>query len=116
MLTDDRPEFGHSRIGRDLDPSTYRDFQNNYGLSRTALFNQVEASLRRLQTDYIDLLQLHRLDRGVDKEEVLLTSPANSAFDSKVDTKSFFLDYGCASRSCQVWKGPLHWCIVYARR
>jgi aryl-alcohol dehydrogenase-like predicted oxidoreductase len=70
MLTDDRPEFGCSRIGRSLDASTYRDFQNNYGLSRTALFNQVEASLKRLQTDYIDVLQLHRLDRTVDEREV----------------------------------------------
>ncbi|PCG89496.1 Aldo/keto reductase [Penicillium occitanis (nom. inval.)] len=73
MLTDDRSQFGQSRIGRALDPSTYRDFQNNYGLSRTAIFNQVEASLRRLQTAYIDLLQIHRLDRGVDKEEIMTT-------------------------------------------
>ncbi|KAL7940460.1 Aldo/keto reductase [Trichoderma barbatum] len=72
MLTDDRPEFGCSRIGRGLDASAYRDFQNNFGLSRTAIFNQVEASLRRLQMDYIDVLQLHRLDRGVDKEEIMI--------------------------------------------
>lgn len=70
MLTDNRPELGYSRIGRGLDASTYRDFQSNFGLSRTAIFNQVEASLRRLQMDYIDVLQLHRLDRSVDKEEV----------------------------------------------
>jgi aryl-alcohol dehydrogenase-like predicted oxidoreductase len=39
-----------------------RDYVNQSGLSRQAIFNQVEGSLKRLDTDYIDLLQIHRGD------------------------------------------------------
>lgn len=35
---------------------------NRTGLSRAALFNAVDKSLERLQTSYIDVLQIHRLD------------------------------------------------------
>ncbi|KAJ3010742.1 hypothetical protein NUW54_g2387 [Trametes sanguinea] len=39
-----------------------RDFVNQGGLSRAAIFNQVEASLKRLNTTYIDVLQVHAFD------------------------------------------------------
>lgn len=39
-----------------------RDYVNQDGLSRAGIFNAVEASLRRLDTPYIDLLQIHRFD------------------------------------------------------
>jgi aryl-alcohol dehydrogenase-like predicted oxidoreductase len=39
-----------------------RDYVNQAGLSRQAIYNQVNASLARLDTDYIDLLQIHRAD------------------------------------------------------
>ncbi|KLO10725.1 Aldo/keto reductase [Schizopora paradoxa] len=39
-----------------------RDFVNQSGLSRAAIFNAVDASLSRLRLSYIDLLQIHRFD------------------------------------------------------
>jgi len=39
-----------------------RDYVNQSGLSRAAIFNAVDASLARLETPYIDLLQIHRAD------------------------------------------------------
>jgi aryl-alcohol dehydrogenase-like predicted oxidoreductase len=44
---------------------------NGSGLSRGAIMTQVEASLRRLGTDYIDLYQIHRFDPAVPIEETM---------------------------------------------
>jgi aryl-alcohol dehydrogenase (NADP+) len=44
---------------------------NSVGLSRKAILAEVDQSLRRLGTDFIDLYQIHRLDRATPMEELL---------------------------------------------
>jgi len=44
---------------------------NGHGLSRKAIFQEIDASLRRLGTDYVDLYQIHRWDPETPIEETL---------------------------------------------
>lgn len=44
---------------------------NGAGLSRRAIFAEIDNSLRRLGTDYVDLYQIHRWDYGTPIEETL---------------------------------------------
>src|ERR1700748_3654286 len=48
-----------------------RDEPNGQGLSRKEIFNELEQSLRRLGTDYVDLYQIHRWDYTTPIEETL---------------------------------------------
>src|SRR5712672_3382359 len=50
---------------------TMRPDPNGRGLSRKAILCEIDASLRRLGTDYVDLYQIHRWDNGTRIEETL---------------------------------------------
>jgi len=49
------------------------DGPNGQGLSRKAIMHEVDASLKRLETDYIDLLYIHRWDYDTPIEETMRT-------------------------------------------
>jgi len=47
------------------------EYANEGGLSRKHIFDAVDASLERLQTPYMDVLQIHRLDQETPKAEIM---------------------------------------------
>jgi len=51
--------------------SVMRDEPNGRGLSRKSIFYELDQSLRRLGTDYVDLYQTHRWDYATPIEETL---------------------------------------------
>jgi aryl-alcohol dehydrogenase-like predicted oxidoreductase len=48
-----------------------KDYVNHGGLSRQAIFQACDASLKRLDTPYIDLYQIHRFDNDTPIEETM---------------------------------------------
>jgi len=59
--------------GTIIAPKTLEDYSyvNQKGLSRKHIFESVAASLKRLQLDYIDVLQCHRFDPDTPIEETM---------------------------------------------
>ena len=50
-----------------------RGGENSRGLSRKHILHAIDASLQRLGTDYVDVYQIHRLDRVTPMEEIIDT-------------------------------------------
>jgi 1-deoxyxylulose-5-phosphate synthase len=48
-----------------------RETRNGGGLSRVAIMHEIDASLKRLGTDYVDLYQIHRFDPRTPVEETM---------------------------------------------
>jgi len=68
---------------------------NQWGLSRKNIFDSVKASLKRLDVEYIDVLQCHRFDKNVDIPEIM------KALDDVV--KSGMVRY-IGMSSCWAWQ------------
>jgi aryl-alcohol dehydrogenase-like predicted oxidoreductase len=67
-------EVSHEHSSSKNHPSTIRcivQVLTNAGLSRAAIFNCVEATLRRLGTAYLDVLFIHRFDPSTPVEETM---------------------------------------------
>lgn len=54
---------------KDIDKTV--DYVNQRGLSRQGIFAAVDASLKRMGMEYIDLFQIHRFDKTVPVEETM---------------------------------------------
>ena len=65
---------GQRREGLEIFTKVYwptGDGPNDRGLSRKHIMESINGSLRRLQTDYVDLYQAHRFDRFTPLEETM---------------------------------------------
>ncbi|KDQ17445.1 hypothetical protein BOTBODRAFT_30240 [Botryobasidium botryosum FD-172 SS1] len=68
MVVAREPGANYYRDGLDPDEHGYI---NQHGLSRKHIFDSVKASLKRLQLDYVDVLQCHRFDYDTPIEETM---------------------------------------------
>ncbi|KAK7928924.1 aldo/keto reductase [Apiospora marii] len=64
-------DVGSGVAAHSAEAARSKDYMNAWGLSRSSIFHAVAASLERLGTPYIDLLQIHRFDEQVPPEETM---------------------------------------------
>ncbi|KAG6879268.1 hypothetical protein C0992_003942 [Termitomyces sp. T32_za158] len=63
-------EYGTNFIASGVEPDEV-GYVNQHGLSRKHIFDSVQASLKRLGVEYIDMLQCHRFDYETPIEETM---------------------------------------------
>jgi aryl-alcohol dehydrogenase-like predicted oxidoreductase len=59
-----------TKVYNDMDPESAPDPNRARGLSASKIIRQCNDSLRRMQTDYIDLYQMHHIDRACPWDEI----------------------------------------------
>jgi Aldo/keto reductase family len=85
---------------------------NDGGGSRKHLLAAVEASLRRLGTDYVDLYQMHVFDDATPLEETLSTTPSSAAARSATSGPATTPPGSCRRRS--TWPARTAWSRTHA--
>lgn len=92
---------------------------NEGGNSRKSMMRSVEASLKRLDTDYIDLLYLHMWDFTTPVEEVLrglddLVSQGKVLYVGFSDTPAWVTSYAIATAERYGWPRPVATQLPYS--
>lgn len=85
---------------------------SHYGNSRKNMMHAVEASLKRLDTDYIDLYYLHAWDKLTPVEEVLramddLVRQGKVNYFAFSDTPAWVIGYAVAKAETMGWTRPI---------
>ena len=102
-IVGEEPGISHMKYGKEMRES--KDYINQGGLSRQAIFNAVDASLKRLQMDYIDLLQIHRYDASVPVEETM-----KALHDLVQSGKVRYIGKSCILHAIKLTDQVLHLC------
>lgn len=92
---------------------------SHYGNSRKNMMHAVEASLKRLNTDFIDLYYLHAWDRLTPIEEVLrgmddLVRQGKVNYFAFSDTPAWVIGYAVAKAETMGWTRPIGIQVPYS--